>query len=451
MTAKLRRALPEAAAATITVARALCCEHRSHKGTAGGEINADEVLLMLRVGIDWSATHHDVCLLPEGGEPVRLRVPDDVAGLQQLQAAIKRHATDPHEVQIAAEIGDQHLFIAALIAEGYTLYPINPKAVDRYRDRLAPAGSKDDRRDALVLAEALRTDVHRLRPLRLDSDLLGQIRVLYGDYHALLTEKTRLSNQLTQCLRSYYPRALELFSRLDQPITWAVLRTFPTPSDLAQARRSKFVQLLKKGRYPGIQRKADELARLAREPQLPVNPAIVPAKVRRMRFLVDQLERVNQELNAYRAELERLVFQHPDRELFQSLKGVGAILTAGLLLLFGEDRAYVPHAGVVQCKAGSAPVTIQSNKTRRVHFRRACDKQARNTVQQLGWQLIKYHDWASELYTRHRQRGRTASEACRVVSNQALRLLYALWRDRKLYDPEIYQEARRQRQQPKAA
>ena len=134
---------------------------------------------MLRVGIDQGSQHHDVCLAPEGQAPSYLRVPNDADGLQELLAAIRRLERDPAQVHVAIEGSGQGLFVAALLAAGFRVYPVNPKAVDRYRDRLSPAGSKDDRRDALVLAEILRTDRHRLQPLRLESDILRQLRVAY--------------------------------------------------------------------------------------------------------------------------------------------------------------------------------------------------------------------------------------------------------------------------------
>ena len=170
-----------------------------------------------------------------------------------------------------------------------------------------------------------------------------------------------------------------------------------------------------------------------------------------MRFLVDQLEAISRELEACHQQLEALVQAHPDGDLFRTVKGIGTVLAAGLIGLFGEDRQAVPDVTLIQCRAGTAPVTMRSGKTVRVRFRRACNKQARNTVQQMAQQLVLHHAWAREIYQTHRDRGRPYHEALRIVAHHALRVLFAVWRDRRPYDADVFEAARRQRQQPKAA
>jgi len=406
---------------------------------------------MLRVGIDQASQHHDVCLAPEGQAPSYLRVPNDADGLEELLTAIRRLEPNPAQVHVAIEGSGQGLFVAALLAAGFRVYPVNPKAVDRYRDRLSPAGSKDDRRDALVLAEILRTDRHRLQPLRLESDILRQLRVAYSHHQTLVEERTRLLNQLTACLRAYYPRALELFADLGRPVAWTFLRAFPTPAHFARARRSRIEKLLRQHRYPGVAAKTAELLELARKPQLPADPATVALWARRMLFLVDQLEAVCRELEACHEQLETLVQAHPDGDLFRSMKGIGTVLAAGMITVFGEDRQAVPSVRPIQCRSGTAPVTVRSGKTIRVRFRHACNKQARNTLQLLAQQLVLHHAWAREIYQTHRDRGRHHHEALRIVAHHALRVLFAMWRNRQPYDPTRFEAARRQRQQPKAA
>lgn len=406
---------------------------------------------MLRVGIDQGSQHHDVCLVPEAQAPQYLRIANEADGLAQLLAAIQRLEPDPAQVHVAVEGSGQGRFVAALLAQGFCVYPVNPKAVDRYRDRFSPAGSKDDRRDALVLAEILRTDRHRLQPLRPERDTLRQLRVLFSHHQALNEERTRLINQLTACLRAYYPRALQLFPDLGRPVAWAFLRAFPTPADLAGARREQIEKLLRQHRYPGVAAKAAELLQLARKAQLPADPATVALWARRLGFLVDQLEAVTRELQACQQQLAERVEDHPDGELFRSVKGVGTVLAAGLLCVFGEDRQAVPDVTRLQYRSGTAPVTVRSGKSTRVQFRRACNKQARNTVQQLAQQLVLHHAWARELYQAHRARGRHYHEALRIVAHHALRVLFAIWRDRRPYDAARFETARRQRQQPKAA
>jgi len=130
-------------------------------------------------GIDWAEDHHDIALADRAGQLLaRRRISDDAAGLAQLLALLAEHgdaAQDPIPVAIETPRG---LLVACLRATGRRVYPVNPMAVARYRDRHSIAGRKSDHGDAVVLANVLRTDLHAHRPLPDDSELAQAIAVL---------------------------------------------------------------------------------------------------------------------------------------------------------------------------------------------------------------------------------------------------------------------------------
>ena len=103
-------------------------------------------------GIDWAEHHHDVALVNAGGDVLAMvRIGDDRAGLERLVSVIGAHAVPVGMVGIALET-DRGLLVAALRAGGFRVFAINPKSVDRYRDRFAVSGAKSYAADALVLA-----------------------------------------------------------------------------------------------------------------------------------------------------------------------------------------------------------------------------------------------------------------------------------------------------------
>src|SRR4029453_7435099 len=107
-------------------------------------------------GIDWAEHHHDVAVVDDDGTVLaHRRICDDVAGFTALTETLCAHADEPAHVDVALET-DRGLLVAALRAAGYRVFAINPKAVDRYRDRYAVSGAKSDAVDALVLANLLR-------------------------------------------------------------------------------------------------------------------------------------------------------------------------------------------------------------------------------------------------------------------------------------------------------
>lgn len=395
------------------------------------------------VGIDLADKKHDICILNSSGKVLKeFIVSHSPEGLDQLLDMI-RSLPEDQEILIAAETPG-HLFIQYLHALGYTVYPINPKSVDRARDRFSPAGAKDDKRDAHVLADLLRTDRHQYRPMRVDSEFLTELKHLVNDRETLVSNQKAIENQIRSCLKDYYPRALECFPKLDQKVTIAFLRRFPTPTALKHTSEQEFAQLLKECRHPQCESKANTLSELAKRKQFHVTRATVRTKSRLMLTLLDQLDLLLKELEQYEKDIDSLVKLHPDSEIFLDLKGVGANLAARLIVHFGDDRNYYPHANAVQCEAGTAPVTRKSGKRITVRFRRACQKPFRNTMQNMAIQMVKYQGWCKELFLKHRKRGRSKSECYRIVANKWVKILFAMWQKRMPYDPNIYLQAKKQ-------
>lgn len=108
-------------------------------------------------GIDWAEAHHDAALVDDTGTVIaRRRISADLAGFTELLELLVEHGADPAETAVAIET-DKNLLVVALRAAGFPVYPINPRAVARYRERHAQAGNKSDAADAVVLANVLRT------------------------------------------------------------------------------------------------------------------------------------------------------------------------------------------------------------------------------------------------------------------------------------------------------
>lgn len=107
---------------------------------------------MILVGVDWAEDDHDVTVMdPEGRVLAHARVAEGLDGVARLHALVADHVDDPGEVVVGIEI-DRGLLVTSLVAAGYAVYAVNPKAVDRYRDRHAVSGAKSDARDSKTTA-----------------------------------------------------------------------------------------------------------------------------------------------------------------------------------------------------------------------------------------------------------------------------------------------------------
>jgi transposase len=332
----------------------------------------------------------------------------------------------------------QGVLITALLEHGLPVYPVNPKLVDHSRK---PSGAKTDAIDAGILARIGRSALAELRRLHPDPPLIAQLKTLTRDQDALIHTQTRLTNQLIACLKAYYPGALAWFDRVAQGITLTFLETFPTPADFQRTSLAHLTALLKAGHYPKAEAKAQQLHELAQAPQLPAHPAVISTKSRYMLALLAQLRLVMQQVADYDTEIGRVFAAHADHGTFASLPGAGPRLAPRLLAEWGEDRLRYPSAASLQALAGTSPVLIQSGASRRIRMRSACSKPLRNVMYQFARQSLRHEGWAKRYAERKRQSGKTFPMALRALANQWVRILYAVWQQRAVYDPQVFAQA----------
>ncbi len=393
---------------------------------------------MLLVGIDWADTEHVYCLMDEAGNILPTGMIAHAAeGFEQLIATIRAHGPDPREVCVALETRHGPL-VGRLLDEGFMIYPINPKAVDRHRERYRVAGGKSDLRDSWVLATLLRTDRALYRPLLPDSEAAQELRVLSRDRAELVRTRTMLSNQLTACLKAYFPEFLLLFEDPDRPVALALLQAFPTLDALRAVSLKRLEAFLRTHHYPGSAAKAQDIHQRLRQPPFRIPPVLIRTKARLAVTLARQLTTLCEQINAYEAEIQRVLRTHPDGELYLSLPGASDVLAARMVGELGDNRARYQEAAVAQCEAGTAPVTRASGSTRTVHVRRACIHPLRETMWQFAFCSLQRCAWAKAYYARARARGKTHAEAVRMVANVWLRIIIAMRRDCRPYDEAIF-------------
>lgn len=127
------------------------------------------------VGIDWATETHQIYVQgPDGNAVGEKAVPHSGIGLSDLVNWL-REIGEPSEIAVAIEV-PHGAVVETLLEQGFVVFAINPKQLDRFRDRFSPAGAKDDRLDAMVLASALRTDQHCFRALKVDDPLVIELR-----------------------------------------------------------------------------------------------------------------------------------------------------------------------------------------------------------------------------------------------------------------------------------
>jgi len=381
-------------------------------------------------GIDWAEDHHDIALADRDGKLLaRLRISDDTAGLARLLGLLAEHgdsAGDPIPVAIETPRG---LLTACLRATGRKVYPVNPMAVARYRDRHSVAGRKSDHGDSFVLANVLRTDMHAHRPLPDDSELAQAIAVLARAQQDAVWDRTTAHNKLRSHLREYFPGFLAAFAGtrdgIMRPEARAILAAAPAPADAATLTLAQLRALLKKaGRSRGIDAEAQRLREAFHSPQMRQLPLVEQAMGRQSLALLRQLDAACASAGDLEQAAAESFNQHPDAGIITSFPGLGPLTGARVLAETGDDRSRFQDAKGLKAYAGAAPITRASGKTRSVTHRRVKNNRLAAAGYTWAFSALTASPGARAHYDRRRDNGDRHTAAQRNLFNRLLGCLH---------------------------
>jgi transposase len=401
------------------------------------------------VGIDWATQNHRVCLLDAEGRRVGEReFVHGGAGLTELRDwLLEKTKAAPGRIAVAIEMPHGPV-VEMLLEHGFTVFAINPKQLDRFRDRFTVAGAKDDSRDALVLGDSLRTDRKAFRQLATDDPTVIELREWSRLMDELLQERTRLANRLRQQLWRYYPQAAELTDDVADDWFLALWQKVPTPAAAAKVSEKAIARILKEHRIRRLD--ATTVLQTLRKAALFVAPGTREAACVHIRSLVARMHLVNQQIKEAGAALDGLCdslaaqdeenssgqsHEQCDVAILRSWPGIGRIVLATLLTEAAQPlQARDYHA--LRALAGVAPVTRQSGKQRFVIRRLACNKRLQTAVHHWSRVAIQRDAAARRRYDALRQRGHGHARALRGVADRLLSALCATLTHRTLYEAD---------------
>jgi transposase len=402
------------------------------------------------VGIDWATERHQILVMKPNGEAMEeLSVEHTGAGLTRLAERLNVLSEDRTElVAVAIEV-PRGAVVESLVERGFAVFAINPKQLDRFRDRYCVSGAKDDRRDAFVLADSLRTDERCFRRVALDDPLIIQIREFSRLDEDLIQELVRLGNRLRDQLRSFYPQVFALSPAADEPWLWSLLELAPTPADVKRLRRPRIEKLLREYRIRRLT--TDDVLAALKVTPLSVAPGVVEARTVHVSLLLPRLRLLLSQRKDCQVRLENLLAdlaarsddegnrEHHDVEILRSLPGVGRVVAATMLAEASQPIARRDYLAL-RAIAGVAPVTRQSGKGCLVVMRRACNSRLRTAVYHWARVSTQHDPLSRARYDALRQRGHRHGRALRGVADRLLRVLISMLTHRTLYEPNRVQQ-----------
>jgi transposase len=395
------------------------------------------VRVRLFVGDDWAEDHHDVEVMDEAGKVLaRRRLPEGVAGISQLHVLIGGalgEGADESEVVVGIET-DRGPWVAALLAAGYRVFPVNPLLSSRYRDRHGVSGAKSDAGDAHMLADMVRTDSHQLREAAGDSPEAEGIKVLARTHKTMIWERTREVQRLRHQLREYFPAALEAFDDLDAPDSLELLGKAPDPGQARKLTRAQVSAALKRARRRGIPDRADAILAALRSEQLAQPAALAAAYAATVRSLIAVIAVLNEQVKALEAQVKEHFGRHPDAEVYLSQPGMGAILGARVLAEFGDDPHRYADGKARRNYAATSPITRASGKKKVVAARFVHNDRLVDALNAQAFAALNASPGARAYYDELRARGIEHNDALRRVANRLVAILHGCLKTGGLYD-----------------
>ena len=386
-------------------------------------------------GLDWASQTHAVCVIDEHAHVRhRVEIAHDAAGLAELVRRLR--SAGVHAIAIERPSG---LIVDALVEAGFSVVPIHPNVVKATRPRYRSHGGKSDASDAYLLADLLRTDGHRFKPLAPQSDDIRALRALVRGRDELVATRVQLANQLRSLLQSFWPAAAEVFAEVDSPIALAFVKRYPTPQSASRLGPKRMAAFCAQHGYSGRRSAQELLERLHQaapavvlgEWEMQANGELVLCLVRTLSRLVDQIRLLS-------SRIEHQVGASDDGRILMSFPRAGRICAAQILAELGSVRERFDSDEHLAAEAGVCPVTYASGKSKAVTFRWACNHRLRAALTCLADNSRHASAWAASVYGKARSRGCDHPHAIRILSRAWLRVIWRAWVDRKPYDPALH-------------
>src|ERR1700675_1728796 len=399
------------------------------------------------VGIDWADTKHDICLQQAGDDRREFDcIPHQVTRIDEWAKALHQRFGGP--IAIALELARGPIVSVLQKHAFFTLFPITPAMLAKYREAFKPSRAKDDPTDAELALDLLLRHPERFAPLRPQGVAMRSLLSLVERRRDLVGDQNRLTNRLCDTLKQYYPQSLEWFDDRGTVLFCDFLERWPTLRSIRQARTATLEVFFHAHHCRSSRRISARIESIRGATALTDDLAVIGPCRLHVLALVTQLRAVLAAIVHFDREIAAVARTLPDYALFESLPGAGAQLAPRLLAAFGEQRERFRSAEEVQRYAGIAPVTERSGQQSWVHWRLQCPKFLRQPCVEWAAQTINRSFWAGAYYRQQRAKGSSHQAAVRALAFKWIRILYRCWQTRPPYDETTYLNALRKRGSP---
>ena len=400
------------------------------------------------VGIDWGDQEHAYELRGGDGGQDCGRIGSSPEKVHEWVRSL-RERFPSGTIVVGFEHGRWSLIYALMMYEFVALVPINPRASKAYRDSLRLSGASSDPSDAAFICEFVVKHLSELRIWQPDDSVTRKMRLMVENRRTLVDQRTGLTHTLADTLKQYFPQALQWFGGESSPLLRGFLARWPTLEQLRKAGVEDITAVMRAHRRRKAAAVAQEVVeKIGAAVPLTSDQAIIDGYAMYAQSLVEIIDPLDSQIAKYDQAIAAAWATHPDRTLFDSLPGAGAVMAPRLAVAFGRDRSRYDAADQVQCYSGIAPVIEQSGKQRWVHARWGYPTFMHQTFHEFAQTSLPHSAWAKAVYQEQREHGAGHHQAIRALAFRWIRIVFRLWKSGQQYDEQRHIEELTKRQSP---
>jgi transposase len=400
------------------------------------------------IGIDWSDTKHDICLVDSAtGSQERSIIKQQPESLDEWVRSLRMRFRG-ERIAVCLEQSRGPLIYALLKYDFLVLYPINPKTLASFREAFSPSRAKDDPQDAEYLVELLLHHRERLKAWVPDSEQTRTLQLLVEHRRRLVSDQTRISNRLTALLKGYFPQILAWFPDIRTTLVCDFLLRWPSLDALKGVRRTTLKKFFCAHNSHRTETIAARLTAIKEAIPLVTDRAVINSSVLMVKALAAQMQTTLKAVHEFDAQIEALCRAHDDFELFSSLPGAGKVYASRLLTAMGSNRERWQSADQLLRFSGVAPVIERSGKSSWTRWRYFCPKFFRQSFVEYAGESVKHSCWAKAFYLAQKGKGKSHQAAIRALAFKWIRIIWKCWQSRTKYDEARYVECLRKKGSP---
>jgi transposase len=320
--------------------------------------------------------------------------------------------------------------------EGIRIVVVNPHHVHKSKELEDNSPTKNDYKDAKVIAELVRNG--KYTEPKLPQGLWADLRILMNLREKVMVNLGQVQRRIHNWLDRFFPEYLQVFKDWEGKASLITLREFPTPEEIVSLGASEILRRWKREvkRAVGLKRAAKLVAAAAST--IGVQEGLQAAKVE-LSTLLAQYDLFKRQVQGIMEQVEHILAQIPGTEEMLSVPGVGKVSLAGFLAEVGDVKDYA-HGQQILRLAG---LNLKENSSGKKKGQTTISKRGRSRLRALLFRTVlvmvaKNPEFKAlhQYYTTRSQNPLKKKQSLIALCGKLIRILHTLGTKRIRYNAE---------------